>query len=209
MGLFLSIACVIRGDEANVVDALRQYAIDHNMIFGKETLSNYDGCVCAVVASNEVGVTVLYPYEFFDWDEASCYISERLGLPVFSFHLHDEDLWMYLLFDKGVIEDQFNPIPDYWGELSGDEMASWVGDADEVSEKVPGIFPELVSAYLVRWGDEVFEADEPFKAYPSDRYAYGDCMQLFDFIDKLGLIYPIDDEEHPIGDLYRFESQSD
>src|SRR5262249_21163919 len=138
-----------------------------------------DGCLA--VSEGVGGVTVLYPGDFIDWDSAAQYLSKRLRKPVFSFHIHDGDLWMYLLYANGELVDQFNPLPDYWQELQDEERRSWRGNAAEVARRVPGLTPQQIANYLVPWGDEVFEASERKKAYPTDQYHYGDDWQLIDF----------------------------
>jgi hypothetical protein len=151
---------------------------------------------------------VLYPGNFFDWDNAAQFLSERLGKPVFSFHIHDGDLWMYVLYDKGKVVDQFNPVPDYWQELDDTERHSWQGNPSEVARRVPGLTIEQISRYLKQWGDEVFESGERKKAYPTDQFYYGDDWQLVDFMAKLGLDYPVDDQGAPHGTTYKFRCQS-
>lgn len=151
------------------------------------------------------GVAVLYPGNFFDWDSTSQFLSQRLKKPVFSFHIHDGDLWMYSLYEKGAVVDQFNPVPDYWQELDENERLSWQGNASEVAKRVPGLLPEQISKYLIQWGDDVLESDERKKAYPTDQFHNGDDWQLVDFLKKLGFDYPVDDRGAPHGVTYRFE----
>jgi hypothetical protein len=198
---------IIGGDEAAVLDALRDFASDREgSIEEAELTANDDGCL--VISEDAAGVTVLYPGEFFAWDDASQYLSERLQRPVFSFHIHDSDLWMYVLFENGAVVDQFNPVPDYWEELDAEARRAWQGNATEVAKRVPGLEPNRISNYLVHWDDEVFESDERKKAYPTDLFCYGDDWQLIDFMNTLGLDYPIDDRGAPHGVTYRFECES-
>jgi hypothetical protein len=194
---------VVNGDEDSVVDALRAYAEDHEgMLENADLTTEDDGCL--VVSSGAGGVTILYPGDFFDWDSVSKYLSLNRGRPVFSFHIHDGDLWMYSLFDDGEIVDKFNPLPAYWQELEDDERLSWQGNATVVARQVPGLAPENISKYLVQWNDEVFDSAARKKAYPTDHFFYGDDWQLVDFMGKLGLDYPVDDRGVPHGVTYRF-----
>jgi hypothetical protein len=207
MGLFLSMSGVMGGDEDSVVDALRSYAEDNRgLLEEKELTAEEEGCL--VVSAGTGGVTVLYPSDFFDWDSAAQYLSTRLGRPVFSFHIHDGDLWMYLLYQNGKVVDQFNPLPDYWEELENDERQAWKGNATAVAQRIPGLAPQQITRYLVQWGDEMLEAPERKKAYPTDRFYYGDDWQLVDFMGKLGLAYPIDDRGAAHGVTYRFKCKS-
>lgn len=206
MGLFLAMSGVIGGRENSVADTLRAYAEENEGSLDKAELTiEDDGCL--VISEGVSGATVLYPRDFFDWDSASKYLSERLRRPVFSFHIHDGDLWMYLLFENGRVVDQFNPVPDYWQDLEDDDEGrrSWQGDAAEVARRVPGLASELIAKYLVPWDDKVFKAAERKKAYPTDEFYYGDEWQLVDFMRKLALDYPLDDRGEPHGAAYRFQ----
>jgi len=208
MGLFLAMSGIIEGNEDSVVDALRAFAeVNQGSFEQTELTTEDDGCL--VVSEGIGGVTVLYPNDFFDWDSAAHFLSQRLGKPVFSFHIHDGDLWMYSLYENGEQVDQFNPVPDYWQELDKDARRFWQGHALEIAKRVPGLLPEQISKYLVQWGNDVFESSERKKAYPSDKYYYGDDWQLLDFMKKLGLDYPVDDRGAPHGVTYRFECSSD
>jgi hypothetical protein len=182
----------------------RQYADARGGTFDEANLTaEDDGCL--VVSEGLGGVTALYPYEFMDWDDASQHLSKQLQESVFSFHIHDSDLWMYLLYDKGALVDQFNPIPGYWQKLSDDERSSWRGNVSEVVKRVPGLKPTDIANYLVEWRAENRESIPRKRAYPSDRFYYGDDWQLLDFMAKLELEYPIDDRGAPHGTTYRFK----
>ncbi len=206
MGLFLAMSGVISADEDAVVVALRAYAETNNGLLEAEELTTEDNG-CLVISEGVGGVTVLYPGDFFDWDGASEFLSERLGRPVFSLHIHDGDLWMYQLYDHGGIVDKFNPIPDYWGELDDYDRHTWLGDATAVAGLIPGLLPEQIAEYLVQWND-LLDSKERQKAYPSDQFYYEDDWQLVDFMGKLGLDFPIDDRGAPHGVTYRFECKS-
>lgn len=203
MGNFLSMSGIV-GSTDNVVDALRKYAENFDgSLEDAELTTDDEGCL--VVLEGLGGATVLYPSDFFDWDDATQYLSQQLRKPVFSFHIHDGDLWMYSFYEDGEVVDQFNPVPDYWGELEDHERQTWQGNATEVARRILGLAPEQIARYLVQWGDEVFEAAERKKAYPTDQFYYGDDWQLVDFMGKLGLSYPVDDQGAPYGITYRFE----
>jgi hypothetical protein len=199
MGMFLSMTSVIGRAEDDVLQSLKKYAHSVDGGLETETMSLEDNNCCVIEESNG-NSSVFYSYAYLEWDKSSEFISRDLHAPVFSFHVHDGDLWMYVLYFNGEIVDQFNPIPDYWVEdVSAEEMQRWKGNAATVAKYVPSIKKEDIENYLIRWN---LEADETSKAYPSDEYSQED-WQLLDFLKKIGLPYPIDDDNNPKGKTFK------
>lgn len=206
MGLFLSMSGVIGKDVAAVEAALSAFADEKEGEFAEATRTIVDED-CLVLAGEGDRTSVLYPSDFFDWDAASQYLSRKLSAPVFSFHIHDEDLWMYLLFRKGQPIDAFNPIPDYWDDnLSEEEIKYWAGDSQQVVQAVPGLASEEIENYLIRWEDPDY--DEVRRAYADDEFGSADCWQLLDFMKKLGLEYPITVDGRIEGKTFRFACET-
>jgi hypothetical protein len=206
MGLFLSMSGVARASWSDVEDALSAYARERGGLFQAAEGPFESPNVLAITEGKAQRLTVLYPWEFVDWDDASAFLSRTLGSPIFSLHIHDEDLWMYVLYSCGEEVDRFNPIPDYWSdEMSEEEYAWWLGDASEIARVWPSVEEEEIRNYLVRWN---LDDEEPGKAYPDDRHHYLDCFQVTDFMRRLGLVYPLDQRGKAIGRTYRFEVPS-
>jgi hypothetical protein len=134
MGEFESMSGVRRAARRDVLQVLKEFAVVH----GGQMAPVPDGQPFdhLILAGEDSGpITVMYPGDFFGWDEASQHLSKSLGVPVISLHIHDGDLWMYVLYRAGEEIDQFNPIPDYWSEdLTPDERFAWAGDAGIVAE---------------------------------------------------------------------------
>jgi len=108
---------------------------------------------------------------------------------------------MYVLFVNGEPVDQFNPIPDYWDEnMTDEDIESWKGDASVVARYAGNIQSSAIANYLTRWD---LEAEEPVKAYPDDEFDNED-WQLLDFMKKIGLPYPLYDDDMPSGQTYKF-----
>lgn len=199
MGMFLSLSGVIGKTNKEVVDSLAKYASSLEGGLQAENLTTDDENCCVITEVNS-NTTILYPDSYLEWDNSSQFISNDLNAPVFSFHIHDGDFWMYTLYYKGSIVDQFNPMPDYWDEnISAEEMESWKGNASVVSNYVPGVNGKDIEKYLVYWTEEY---DETSKAYDSDEYGRED-WQLLDFMKKVQLPYPLDDDWKPRGDTYK------
>ena len=198
MGMFLSLSGVVGKTQRQVEQSLTNYAKFSGGGLQKETLSNNDNNFCVIKEANN-NTTVFYPSGYLEWNKSSQFISKELNAPVFSFHIHDGDLWMYILYFNGEIVDQFNPVPDYWDEdISQEEIASWKGNAEMVAKYIPRITRETIQKYLVRWD---LDKEGP-KAYDHDQFCCED-WQLIDFMNKIGLSYPLDDNGNPVGSIYK------
>lgn len=199
MGLFLSLASIVGRGQTAAVTALQDFAMQTGATCRPATYDEASGELCILKEENG-NTTVFFSDGYSNTAEnAAEFLSRRLAAPVFSFHIHDGDLWMYVLYYKGEVVDRFNPIPDYWDEdLSDQEVASWQGNAATVSDYVPAIQASAIENYLVRWD---LDALRPLKAYPTD-----DCeqeeWQLLDFMNRLQLPYPIT-ENGPEGQVFR------
>ena len=154
-----------------------------------------------VITNDLPNTTIVYPGDFMEWDELSCFLSEKLNVPVFSFHIHDGDFWMYTLFKGGKEVDKFLPVPDYWEELDDEEKAEVKGDAERLASLVPNLSVDTVKKYLIEWDINCLGEN---KAYPDDEFAIGNCWQLCDFMKKAGLENPIDDRDHTISKMFKF-----
>jgi hypothetical protein len=201
MGEFLAITGVSKASRRDVLGCLEEFALSHGGTLAPAPNGRpYDHLI--VAGEDFAPITVMYPGDLFGWDEASKRLSKVLGVPVISLHIHDGDLWMYVLYRDGEEIDQFNPIPDYWSEdPSPEERSSWAGDAIVVAENWEGVDAASIERYLVVWD---LDDDHPGKACEDDEHPIGDCWQLVDFMRKLGLTYPVDDQEHASGETYTF-----
>ena len=185
MGLFLAMSAVVGSDIPSVERALVKIARDHDGIFEPATAAVVDDDATAVLGSSTAGTTVVYPNGFTEWDDASRVLSAALRTSVFSLHIHDGDLWMFLLFTRGEQVAQFNTVPGYWGRV---EPADWLPDPSIVAAVVPGADPAELAPYLQPWDDDAPELGA--KVWPGDEFGHGRDWQLIDFMRRLGFDYP-------------------
>jgi hypothetical protein len=201
MGLFLSASGLSGVSSAHVEAGLQTYQSKKQRQFYPAAGTTNDPCILVMTDTAEQKVFLLYPSGFLEWDELSEHLSQELQCPSFSFHIHDGDLWMFNFFVKGEQISCFNPIPDYWGEVSDGEMENLKGDASVIAAYWPGIAEESINRYFTRWN---LEAEAQEKAYPDDEFAIGSEWQMCDFIKKLGLVYPMDEKGSLLGKTYYF-----
>lgn len=200
MGNFIAISGIVGKKQQEVLASLTNYARSVNGGVQQEQNINSDDENCCIIEEANGNTTVFYPDGYIEWDDSSAFISKELNATVFSFHIHDGDLWMYLLYNNGQIVDQFNPVPDYWDEnLSDEEIASWKGNASTLTKYIDYIKTSDIENYLVRWD---LEKEESSKAYPTDEFTKEE-WQLTDFMNKIRLPYPLDDDGNPKGQTYK------
>ncbi len=203
MGLFLALTGIAGVTTEQVEKALPEYARDKGRTFCAGAPGTRPEELMVIAESSGQNVTVMYPAHFLEWDDASARLSRVLQKPAFSFHIHDGDLWMYMFFVDGEETDRFNPIPEYWGEISAEEMRTWSGNPQTLCRHWPRLQVEQIEKYLVHWSlDDVGQQEH--KAYPDDEFCAGQDCQLCDFMSKLGLIYPVDNNGNRMGKTYAF-----
>ena len=198
MGWFLSMSGIIGKTTEDVASCLQKFAIAYGGGLLRDNVKwSYEN-VC-VIGQEHGNTTILYPGNFLQWDDASMFLSKELKTSVFSFHIHDGDLWMYVLYNNGTIVDQFNPIPDYWVEdISKEEFERWQGSAESIVRYVPEVDRNSICKYLTRWDLDL----EQQKAYEEDEFEGEE--QIFDFMKKLKLQYPLDANDEPTGQVFKF-----
>src|SRR6266496_6193495 len=104
MGMFLSLTSIIGKTQNEVVNSLSNYTKSVGGGLEKEALS-IDNDNCCVIEEANGNTTIFNPYAYIEWDKSSEFISKDLNAPVFSFNIHDGDLWMYVLFVNGDTVD--------------------------------------------------------------------------------------------------------
>jgi hypothetical protein len=200
MGMFLSLSAVVGKTQEQVTESLKKFL--ERRSGGLEIASiDYQHPNFSVIQQSGNNTTFVYPRGFIEWDDASAHLSEDLQTIVFSCHIHDDNLWMYVLYDNGEVVDRFNPVPDYWDDsISADEINEWKGNAEVIAKYIPGLKPEDIERYMRRWDRKQVNEE---KAYPDDYGCFGDCWQLFDFMNKLGLPFPLDEYDKPQGEVFQ------
>lgn len=204
MGNFLALSGVIGKTHTEVLNALTAYANGAGGGIRQDDTLKYDDDNCCLIEEANGNTTVLYPNWYNEWDDTSESISKQLNATVFSLHIHDGDLWMYVLYNNGKIVDKFNPVPDYWDEnLRSNEIKTWKGNASIIAKYVTYVQPKDIKNYLVAWD---LDEEESTKAYSTDEFAKED-WQMLDFMSRLKLPYPLDDNGNANGQAYKLWTQ--
>lgn len=189
MGEFVAASAIVGTDAASMRPILAQLIATPSEAEELE-LEGLD-VEALTYAETARGVTVMYPGRFTGYANLSQRLSATLMKPVFAFHIHDGDLWMYEFFADGQLVDLFNPWPRYWTrKFDPPAPAEWAAYAGNIAAHLPGVDRAAIARYLVSWEDDAGERVLEGKAYPEDHFGYGDCWQLLDFIAKLGLELP-------------------
>lgn len=84
-----------------------------------------------------------------DLDKLAKQLSKQLSCGVFSWNVHDDDIFYYTLFEDGKRRDEFNSIPDYFDPVSKAERNRLRGKQEAlVTYCLPGIGAPQVQEVL-------------------------------------------------------------
>lgn len=102
---------------------------------------------------------------------------------------------------EAKVEDKFNPIPDYWKRISEKEMEKWQGNSEVIYKFIKDISANDIKNYYKFWRRDNVQEE---KAYEEDEFGFGDDWQVVDFMNKLSIIYPFEEENgFPMGKTYK------
>ena len=193
MGLFLQTALFPGCDESIARDAVEAVA--------KIPAFHIDPETCRY-AQNYEGTQVLIEGDTLGFAPLAKALSDASENPVMLLYIYDSDYWGYDFYG-GDEEDHFNTVPDYFGPVSPEEKQRLTGNPAALSGWLPTWDTGMMRRYLVHWSDLDEDAmDET--ACPDDRFTYGDCWQMTDFMARLGFPWAFDQlqEAPPLQPLY-------
>lgn len=179
MGLFLQTAIIqncnstLAGASIKKIENMLQ-SYDLNSMECK--YKEQDNCVQILFNENSSGYEKL----------AEC-LSKEVGRPVLLLYIYDGDYWGYYFYNNGEFLDAFNPIPDYFGDVSDEEREKSSGNSAIIAQYFK-IDEAEIKDYLVEW---TAEKEENFEdtIYEDDEFGQCEDWQLADFMKKLGYLY--------------------
>lgn len=175
MGLFLETA-LIRGRGSFPVKKYLKNLAGSNDSYGIVP----EECI---ISTSPKGTTVQFNSDVCGYEELASALSRESKGEVLLCYIYDDDFWGYFLYGNGMEKDRFCPIPDYFGDVTEEEVIKSAGDAG-ILQEVFGVPAARLNRYLCFWEDT-----EDMKAYPGDEYGY-DAWQMEDFIKALGFTVP-------------------
>lgn len=203
LGGFISVSGIAGVSRVNIETALHCFAERRGGRLARDETGLLFPDAIVITTGKPARFSIMYPPGISECNRVARFLSKTLKAPVFLFHIHDGDFWMYTLFVNGRLLDRFNPMPDYWrDDVSSHERKLWSGNAQKLARQWPDLTSRAIERYLVSWKRAPIN---PGKAYPDDMYAYNDCSQLIDFMRRLGLRFPIADDGAVVGKHYWFD----
>ncbi|MBI1936313.1 hypothetical protein HYS31_07805 [Candidatus Woesearchaeota archaeon] len=193
MGLFLTQLALKVNSRNKVIDAIIEVMKSKGLsLESKKKASDATGLdnQFDVIGAKKGWVQIFCP-EVQD-DTIPKELSKKLDVPIFQFHIHDGDFWMYQLFVSGELKDKHNPIPDYWEKISEAEKEKWKGNPKVLSD-IFGVDVSKVEPYIIFWNENKKKSN--CKAFPSDEQIIANEWAMIDFQKKFGIEYP--DFENP------------
>ncbi len=130
---------------------------------------------------------------FISHPDSDFVFCEELGrqseLPWIELRIQEGSLWDYTLYQGADVADHFSPWPEYWEDpeeaMFREYKTRWLGKP-EILSRLWGVPVERLQRYLVQWVPDYLESISKKKAYPGDRFAYGDYNQFYDMLTTLG-----------------------
>jgi len=180
MGLFLNVLIVRDSKEKNVKQILEKMGDSYS---GWNLIP--EDCKCQEFSG---GTAVLLNEMCASYDGLPRMLSEELCHPVMLCYIYDGDFWGYSLYDNGMELDNFNPIPDYFGDVSEREKKQMAGNSRLIAEYF-NVKEDRIKNYLQQWTDELLDSDEKIRAYEEDEFCIGEDWQMADFMKALGFPY--------------------
>lgn len=175
--MFVKILIVKESTKQHALDILKEISALNNNEMELDMTDIY---------ATEIGADTMVRLNFscVGSDELSeCFSLKHSGVVLF-LQIYDGDFWEYMLFKDGDILDRFCPVPDYFDDLTEDEMALYSGKP-EVMAHFFDVQPCDIEKYFIRWTDDI---SVDYKAYDSDEFGCED-WQMADFMDKIGFSY--------------------
>jgi len=187
MGLFLTmLACKINSREKVLDSIIKIMKRRDFIIYSKKNVKEITGKENQFEISDIKNGWVQVFCPEVPNDSLASSLSKELNVPVFQFHIHNGEFWMYQLFLSGKLKDKFNPLPDYWSKLNEKKKNEWKGKPALLA-KIFNISEPKLMPYLIHW--EKLK-DKRKKAFPDDEFPLISEWSIVDFQKKLGIIYP-------------------
>jgi len=211
MGLFLHLSTIISTPKSKAIKTLKPLLYQDS--YKLEETSDQNSHELCVIDSSNRNATILFPSLFNHW-ELSQALSYKLKTAVLTLEIHDGDFWFFVLYDKGNEVLKFNPAPEYYDEnVKKEDLSSWLPNIEILCKYFPKTKPEEIENYFINWKSNNIkhwtDKTDIKKAYPADNYAFGDGLQMFDFLKKIGITYPIDANNNISGNLFRLYQEID
>jgi len=118
-------------------------------------------------------------------------LSSQLQVSCCLFSFSDDVVWGYDLFHGGRLLDSYCSRPNFFAQVSEDEILRLKGSPDVICAHWPCVSAENISGYLTN--KELLSKDADSRAYEGDKSYEWDAWQLCDFMRKLGLEHPVDE----------------
>ncbi len=179
MGMFVKVLVVKNATTAQTMEVLQQISLLNN----NEMEILLDETYPVQVGQDTL---VRLNYTCVGSDELTECFSLKHDHPIMFLQIYDGDFWEYIFYDKGELLDRFCPIPDYFEDLSDEELAQYKGNPQLIADQF-GIAAADIEKYFIFWTDEV-SIDQ--KAYPKDEFGCED-WQMSDFMRKIGFSYDL------------------
>ena len=103
-------------------------------------------------------------------------------------YIYDGDYWGYYFYDKGMVLDCFNTMPDYFVKISEEERQRLAGNSKIIAAYFDVEEAEIKNDIQI-WTDDILDSEDEIYAYSEDEFCMGENWQMADFMRKIGYLY--------------------
>lgn len=184
MGLFLTFSIFNHTNATVIEEELRKFASSVNGGFEVSDIEQGDPNYCSILIHDGLAL-VTYPDYFTEYGQCSENLSKSLQKTVYTFTIYDGDYWMLYVFENGRVSARFNPFPGYWSEKEDrEQLKTWNFDLAKLCDDFH-LPVKSIENYFIEWKRNKKQT----KAYKSDEFYYGDCLQVFDLVKHFSINY--------------------
>jgi len=180
----------------NVIAVLRQVATaTHEEVLEGQAEPSTSIDYITIGRNASTKTTIFVPFRTGKMGKMCYQVSKQINDAVITIRMQEGAIWDYTLVNNGTILDCFSVAPNYWdGDDSRLSKYDGVRGNATILARTWNVPSVQFNKYMVDWGlnsdpdiGEVgFSSIQSEKAYPEDRFPFGDVRQALDFMRSLG-----------------------
>ena len=169
------------------------------------TISHAEDPDSLALCSSKYDHTTLF-CRWSPWWDLLPFLLHHLSQPLLVFHMYEDDFWQYDLYSNQIMIDSYTASWLFYPPDACPDLPTCQQKVHTFLRYWPMGQVATLAHYFIPWTQDDYpyvRTTPPDKAYPQDTYTRGDAWQVADFMEKVGLIFPIAPSRTLLGETYR------